>query len=181
MCIIITRPAGAKMPPKAILDRCADLNPHGFGFATKDRTFKTLSRSEFFRELKTIGKYETAILHFRYATHGSIKEENCHPFRDEITGVSFAHNGILDIATANDMTDSETAFRNVIAPAIREHGYQSDEFIMAAYSVIGSSRFAFIDSEGEYRLFGPFTQYKGCWYSNRNFMPYVRPSRSYAY
>ena len=76
MCIIICKPEGVKMPPMAIIARCAALNPHGFGFATKDRIYKTLSFEDFKREIKTIRKDETAILHFRYATHGSIKASN---------------------------------------------------------------------------------------------------------
>lgn len=180
MCIIIVRPAGAQMPPKVIPDRCAMLNPHGFGFATKDRIFKTLSYEEFKKALKTISKNETAILHFRYATHGSIKLENCHPFRDEESGVSFAHNGILSIVPIGDMTDSETAFRTRFVPAIREYGFDSDEFIIENHNIIGGSRFAYIDKDGEYRLYGSFTHHRGCWYSNRNFMPFTA-RYSYAY
>lgn len=106
---------------------------------------------------------------------------NCHPFRDEESGVSFAHNGILDIKPIDDMTDSETAFRTRIVPVIREHGFQSSEFIFTNYRIIGGSRFAYIDKKGEYRIYGAFTQHKGCWYSNRNFLPYIetRYFRSY--
>ena len=173
MCIIIVKPAGAKMPPKATLERCAKLNPHGFGFATKDRIYKTLNFEEFKNAILTIEKDETAILHFRYATHGSIKTDNCHPFRDDETGISFAHNGILNIEPIDDMTDSETAFRTRIVPIIRDTGFRSREFIFENYKIIGGSRFAYIDRKGEYRLYGNFVQYKGCWYSNRNFMPYT--------
>lgn len=180
MCIIIVKPAGAKMPPKAIINRCATLNPHGFGFATKDRIYKTLSYEDFYRELKTIDRNETAILHFRYATHGSVKEANCHPFRDEESGVSFAHNGVLSIETANDMTDSETAFRTRIVPVIRKYGFDSNSFDSENYKVIGSSRFAYIDSEGNYRLFGAFFKHGECWYSNRNFLPYSASYSLYA-
>lgn len=180
MCIIICKPEGVKMPPMAIIARCAALNPHGFGFATKDRIYKTLSFEDFKREIKTIRKDETAILHFRYATHGSIKTSNCHPFRDDKTGVSFAHNGILNITPIGDMTDSETAFRTRIVPTIKEHGFDSDEFIKANHDIIGGSRFAYIDKDGDYRLYGAFTHYKGCWYSNRNFMPVIE-RYSYAY
>ena len=164
----------------AIIARCAALNPHGFGFATKDRIYKTLSFEDFKREIKTIRKDETAILHFRYATHGSIKASNCHPFRDDKTGVSFAHNGVLDITPIGDMTDSETAFRTRIVPTIEEYGFDSDEFIKANHDIIGGSRFAYIDKDGDYRLYGAFTHYKGCWYSNRNFMPIIE-RYSYAY
>lgn len=169
------------MPPKAIIERCATLNPHGFGFATKDRIYKTLSYSDFCREIKTIGKNETAILHFRYATHGSIKTENCHPFKDEETGISFAHNGILDIKPIGDMTDSETAFRTTFVPALKDGGLDSDSLIEEVYRIKGPSRFAFIDKDGDYRLYGTFVQYNGCWYSNRNFMPFAASKYSYAY
>ena len=180
MCIICIKPAGVRVPPMAILRRCASLNPHGFGFATKDRLFKTLDAEEFYRELKTIKQNETAILHFRYATHGSIKESNCHPFRDEESGVSFAHNGVLSITPIDDMTDSETAFRTRIVPTIRKHGFGSDEFIIENHSIIGGSRFAFIDKAGNYSMYGAFVHHKGCWYSNRNFLPYIeRYSQAY--
>lgn len=167
------------MPPLSTLKRCATLNPDGFGFATKDKVYKTLSRKEFFKELETIGKDETAILHFRYATHGSIKLENCHPFKDSATGVSFAHNGILNIEPYMDMTDSETAFRGLFVPAIRKHGFGSDRFLQEVYGIIGVSRFAFIDKHGNYRMFGQFIHHGGCWYSNRNFMP-IMTSYEYA-
>ena len=168
------------MPPRAIIERCARLNPHGFGFATKDRVYKTLNFEEFKNAIRTIRHDEAAILHFRYATHGSIKTANCHPFRDDITGVSFAHNGILNIEPIDDMTDSETAFRTRIVPIIRTNGFQSSEFIFEKYKIIGGSRFAYIDSKGDYRLYGSFVHHKGCWYSNRNFMPYTTSNYLFA-
>lgn len=161
------------MPPQGTLKRCAEANPDGFGFATKDRVFKTLSYKEFCRELKTISKDEAAILHFRYATHGSIKKDNCHPFRDSKTGISFAHNGVLSIVPYKDMTDSETAFRGLFVPTIREHGLYSDELCEKVFSIIGGSRFAFIDKDGETRLFGRFTKHLDYWFSNLNWMPYT--------
>ena len=179
MCIIIAKPMGVKMPPMAILKRCATLNPHGFGFATKDRIYKTLSFDDFVKELETISQDETAILHFRYATHGSVRLENCHPFRDEESGVSFAHNGILSITPIDDMTDSETAFRTRIVPIIREFGINSDEFIIENHNIIGGSRFAYIDKDGEYHLYGSFIQHHDCWYSNGNFMPYMERHKYY--
>lgn len=182
MCVICIKPAGAQMPPQGTLKRCAEANPHGFGFATKDRIFKTLSYKEFCKELKTISKDEAAILHFRYATHGSIKTENCHPFRDAKTGVSFAHNGVLPIVPYEDMTDSETAFRGLFVPVIREHGLHSEELCEEVFGIIGGSRFAFIDKDGETRLFGRFVRHLDYWFSNLNWMPYnERYSTHYKY
>ena len=168
------------MPPKAILNRCATLNPHGFGFATKDKIYKTLSCEEFFKAIKEIPRTETAILHFRFATHGSIKIENCHPFKDEKSGISFAHNGVLDIQTKDDMTDSETAFKRIFVPILRKHGISSPQLFCSIAEIRGNSRFAFIDKNGDYQLSGTFKQHKGCWYSNRNFLPYSSSYSLYA-
>ena len=184
MCVICVKPAGAQMPPKGTLQRCAMCNPHGFGFATKDKIFKTMSFEALYKELKKISKEEAVVIHFRYATHGSIKRSNCHPFKDEITGVSFAHNGILSITPYQDMTDSETAFRGILAPVIKEYGLWSDELALEVFNIIGGSRFAMIDKFGEVRLFGHFSTHNDCYYSNLNWMPYTERFTShykYAY
>lgn len=172
MCIIIAKPQGAEMPPMTTLRWCAYMNPHGFGFATADRTFKTLSADRFMDALSKLDPEDAVIIHFRYATHGSIKRANCHPFRDEESGVAFAHNGILNIIPKDDMTDSETAFRGLIAPAIHNHGYWSSEFDREVNGIIGGSRFAFIDKDAQIRIFGHFTEHNRCYYSNKNFIPY---------
>lgn len=47
-------------------------------------------------------------MHFRFATHGSVRNRNCHPFRDG--DLFFAHNGVLPYPSVGDRTDSEFAF-----------------------------------------------------------------------
>lgn len=170
MCIIIAKASGANLPPRQILETCAMRNPHGCGFATADKVFHTLNFELFYKRLqKETADGKAAIIHFRYATHGSIKTANCHPFRDKDSGVSFAHNGILSIVPYKDMTDSETAFRGLYVPKIQRFGLDSDQLRYEVFSTIGSSRFAFISPEGEIRLFGCFYEFDGCHYSNMNF------------
>lgn len=158
------------MPPIERLRQCAAMNPHGFGFATAERVYKTMNLQDLVNELGHVDNDEAAVIHFRCATHGSIRTANCHPFRDDRSGVSFAHNGVLDIMPADDMTDSETAFRMVLVPVIWEHGLWSDEFVHAVGKIIGPSRFAFIDSDRHIRLFGNFIEQGGCYYSNGCFI-----------
>lgn len=168
MCIIIIKPAGAEMPAKDILRRCESRNHDGYGFATKKGVFKTLDRDEFEAALGQVSPEEPCIIHCRWATHGSVKTANCHPFRDEKSGVSFAHNGILPIRPKGDMTDSETAFNQYIRPVLRKHDLRSDEVRDAVNNIVGSSRFAFIDKDGKIDFYGQFYKIGDCLYSNLN-------------
>lgn len=171
MCIIIVKPQGAQLPPFEIISRCAKRNPDGFGFAVPGRVFKSMSFKRFYKELQSVAKSEVpAVIHFRFATHGSIRLANCHPFRDENTGVSFAHNGVLSLVPDGDMTDSETAFRNVLLPEIENSGINSGKFKTAVSNVIGGSRFAFITDKGNIKMFGNYVRYSDCFYSNLNFI-----------
>lgn len=173
MCIIIAKPRGAEMPPLEILSYCSLRNPDGFGFAVPGRVFKTMRFDDFYAALvTTVTPDMPAVLHFRYATHGRPCKSNCHPFRDDKTGVSFAHNGILPIVPDKGKTDSETAFRSLLLPKIRAYGIDSNETNDEICDIIGGSRFAFLSDDGEIRLFGHFIEHRGCWYSNGNFKPF---------
>lgn len=170
MCILIVKPKGVHLPDYATLCRCATLNPHGFGFATPNKKpYKTLSFDKFIQALNTIDESEPMILHFRLATHGSIKASNCHPFRDNKNGLTFAHNGVLNIHTLNDKTDSETAFKLLFVPAYEKFGLKSNNFNNAVNVVRGGSKFAFLTDKGEIKTFGNFISHNGCLYSNNGF------------
>lgn len=159
------------MPPENILKACADANPHGFGFASDTETFRTLEREEFIRRASLIPVNENCMIHFRLATHGSVCEENCHPFT--MGTARFAHNGVLDVTPHGDMTDSETAFQDVIWPAIDRFGLDSVRTRMAIDSVIGSSRFAIL-MDGRMRTYGEFYEMNGLMFSNLRFMTGMR-------
>lgn len=110
------------------------------------------------------------VIHFRYATHGSVRRANCHPFRDGAAGVSFAHNGVLPVIPRGDKTDSETAFRRLLSPVIRLHGLGSPDLAAAVDEIIGGSRFAFLSDDARILTFGQFCGSGGCLYSNPNFL-----------
>lgn len=176
MCVIIVKPAGVALPASDVLNAAAKANPHGFGFATSTRIFKSLNLNAFMRELAKVPAFEPCIMHFRYATHGSIKRANCHPFfmGDAMLGnVVFAHNGILDVEPVGDMTDSETAFRYIIYPAICDYGFGSAEADQIINEARGFSKFALMNGS-DVRLYGNFEQAgDGCYYSNYNFVRYL--------
>jgi hypothetical protein len=87
--------------------------------------------------------------------------------------VYFAHNGVLNIMTHNDMTDSETFFKGEIMPLVSEHGYNSRffAFCMNGHADSARSRFALM-RDGEVLTFGRFEDHKGCLYSNMRIFDY---------
>lgn len=167
MCVIIVCPRGVDIPSKKMLQQAKSINRHGFGFVSESKYFRSMDFEEFYRELKGVSKSENVIIHMRYATHGSVKLSNCHPFFYK--GFYFAHNGILDVRPINDMTDSETAFRTKIFKYIIKYGYDSEKFDCKCRSLVGSSRFAFMRN-GDIKLIGAYYKIGGAYYSNLRFL-----------
>ena len=155
-------------------------NSHGCGFCTPTKYYRGLSFDAFMQKIRQVRIDEPCIIHFRLATHGSVKRNNCHPFYDAGTGTYFAHNGILNVMPYKDTTDSETAFRSLFVPQIRQHGLQSDELAYSVQQVRANtgSKFAFMQGE-DVLLFGEFQTYEGCLCSNMRFIYYLEEERIY--
>lgn len=165
MCVCIYKPAGVKMPSCDTLFQCYSANRDGMGFATPTKIFHSLNYVKFMDALKDVKTAEPCIIHFRWATHGSVKTSNCHPFKRG--DVKFAHNGVLPIASKNDKTDSEIAFVNIIYPAIQINGFRSAEADRVIQDTAGTSRFAIMKGS-DVELFGDWFKVDGCLYSNLN-------------
>ena len=165
MCVIIIKTAGHNLPAKKDLKKAYQCNPDGCGFASQSRNFHSLDFDEFYAQLRLVPREEACIIHFRWATHGSVRADNCHPFYDKATNTWFAHNGVLPFRPKGDLTDSEFAFRQFLAPSLRVHDIYSREFADTVHSIIGGSKFAFLQ-DGNLRAFGHYVEYKGCYYSN---------------
>lgn len=171
MCVIIYKPSGITMPSDEILKAAYNANPHGCGFVSPSTFYKGLSYRSFKEHLTHVSINEPCIIHFRLATHGSIKKANCHPFRRG--DVWFAHNGILSIRPVGDMTDSETALQNIIAPAIQTYGWNTPEANAIVNQTCGHSKFALMRDD-EVVLFGQYIHASdGSYYSNNRFIGYL--------
>lgn len=181
MCVICYKPAGAKMPKEDILRACFRANRDGIGFVTPRRFYKTMDFDSFMKNIKKVAAKEPCIIHFRYATHGSVNIGNCHPFKGEIEGqipIFFAHNGILSIDPIGDMTDSETAYVTKFLPVAKKYGLHSKQFDNVVERYRGGSRFAFMQGD-DVTLYGDFKSYDGCFYSNLNFVGYIKKVYDY--
>lgn len=166
MCVIIVCPKGVKTPSKRVLNDIWSVNSHGFGFVSDTKFYKGLDFDAFVKKLSEVDINENRIIHLRYATHGSIKVENCHPFANN--GLYFAHNGVLPIQSVNDMTDSEIAFNQTIYPAFLKYGFESSEFDEVCREAAHYSRFAFLN-EGKIKMIGMYYEFNGVYYSNVRF------------
>lgn len=156
MCIIIFKPAGVEMPATGLLKKASVYNPHGCGIVSPSTFYKGLSFAAFMKAARRVDRDEPCLIHFRWATHGSVCAENCHPFYDETTGTYFMHNGILSVHPLGDMTDSEFVFRRDLAPAC-EDGLFTERLGKAVGRAIEGSRFAFMQGD-HVRLFGQWVE-----------------------
>lgn len=180
MCVICVKPKGVRMPSNEIIRAMYKANHDGCGFCTPTKEYRGLSLNSFLSKIAEVSTDEPCIMHFRWATHGSVKRDNCHPFYDEISKTWFAHNGVLDILPVGDMTDSETAFRFILAPLIKSHGLHSTVLKEAVRDIIGASRFAFMQGE-DVVMYGNFHSRFGCYYSNLNFVHLIYEDRIYSH
>lgn len=173
MCVIIAKPTKANAPTIATIRAAIATNPHGNAIVwVKDgklETYKTLNAEDMiayytnhFEELNKT----SFVFHARIATNGSKKLENCHGWSTLNDSVAFFHNGILNIESRGDLTDSETFLRDIYEPIAKVHGHKAAE--PAIRAIIGSSKFAFIAKNGHIKLYGNYREKEGVYYSNLN-------------
>jgi len=181
MCIICIKPAGVQRPTKEQLNAMLTTNPDGFGYMTWSpdkglQVRKTMDAKKFIQWVENIPDEQPVVYHARIATHGSIQECNCHPFLSADQQWGFAHNGILTIQNEGDMTDSETFFRRIAEPLLAAgytptvEGYGAFDAMVA--SIIGSSKFVFMNNEGSVFHYGNFIEDGGLLFSNSSYKPY---------
>lgn len=172
MCVIIYVPKGVELPSIEELKAACTRNHHGCGFVSESDNYKSLHFSTFMRRLAKRRIDENVIIHFRLATHGSVKVNNCHPFYKG--GFWFAHNGVLPIVSENDKTDSQICFERYIYPTIKKYGWGSDKHIevMKKWTAYGS-KFAMMH-KGEVLTSGDFIERNGCYYSNLIHLSYMK-------
>lgn len=172
MCVICIKNSGVELPTRKELMMAFECNPHGCGFVASNGAYwRGMRFDEFYAKLtSSVGIDDSCIIHFRYATHGSHKVSNCHPFK--CGDLYFAHNGVLPIRTKDDKTDSETVFRSTLAPAADIFGFGTDAFNGVVNRNIFSSKFAFM-YKGKIRYYGRWIKEDdGLIWSNLNHRPF---------
>ena len=184
MCVIVTKPAGAKMPADSILEQMWISNPDGAGFAytlnnkvyvekgfmkLKDLT-NALAGLE--KRLKTNANRSlddvSLLVHFRITTHGGTVPQLTHPFpisrdtnyllsTDYQADVVLAHNGIISTVTTTPQNSDTTQYiRDILVPMKQSNRrfMESKHMLEIIENTINSSRFTFLDKTGEFHFVG---------------------------
>lgn len=129
MCMLCVIPPNV-IPSREKLENSALNNPDGFGFAIVipsenrihvERTMNADASISRFLEMREKYPEGYATWHARYATHGSVNVDNCHPFQVGVgnTQTYLAHNGMLPVIEPQGDKRSDTRiFAEDILPTI---------------------------------------------------------------
>lgn len=179
MCIIAIKPREVAYPSYKRVRTMCENNNDGFAIVwhvkgEPVRNYRTLNEKKFLKKYNEItstykAKDVSLFIHARIKTHGTQKLENCHGWIEDKIGLAFAHNGILSIKNRDDMTDSETFFRDIFAPVFEIGGWEAGE--RAIKACIGTSKFCFMDMYGNIVHYGNYLKGDdGVLYSNDSYM-----------
>lgn len=197
MCLALYKPAKASLN-QAEMESAFKANPDGAGFAYYDPALRrvVIQRGYFtFMDLWTdlipiMDDKLPLILHFRWATHGDVNTENCHPF--ELHDGALIHNGIISglgevsysyaktstcdtKGGCDDRSDTREFVEDMLA------GMGALELKLAKKLIehtIGWSKLVTIHNDGSVVIFNEDKGHwrKGVWYSNDSYLPYKAKS-----
>jgi len=175
MCLIIHHPAGHTVSRRDFVE-ISDRNPDGFGLMTAHggtlHTARTIGDIEHAYALYSeFAAGRAAVLHWRFATHGTVTLDNAHPFtltRD----IAFVHNGMLSCGTPDaDASDTAHLARVLLAPIARDNPdalFHADTRAVLSPMIGTGNKLAVMDNQGRVSIFNRAAgvEYRGRWYSN---------------
>lgn len=185
MCLIIHHPAGHTISRHDFAD-IARRNPDGFGLMTSSsgvlHTFRTIGTiADAHAMYMEHGAGRASVLHWRFATHGTVSLDNAHPFT-LTPDIAFVHNGMLTCGTPDeDASDTAHLARAILAPIARDNpdALFNPEFRAVLSPLIGiGNKLAVMDRHGRVSIFNRASgmDHKGRWYSNAYAWSAPRPA-----
>lgn len=175
MCLLICKPEG-KTVPFEYLQNAIESNPHGCGITFPSRGKVIVKKNVKWKAkdiAKALDKIGTApaLIHFRWATHGSKINDNTHPFLLPGNQWSAAHNGIISgIKTRKDESDTRAFLRKNVVPVMRN--LKEKEVQGALEKFLGmSNKVALLNADGSHIILNESQGHwnDGVWYSNTGY------------
>jgi predicted glutamine amidotransferase len=170
MCIIIAKPFG-KTIPEEHLKQSFENNGDGIGASIREKdstdvfVFKYMTYADFIQghngDIDNIDV--EMVVHFRWATHGSVCKANVHPFKSTRGGVVH-HNGVIScVKPVGDMTDSETYVKQVFDMSAKVPKKQTEALITGSKLAhhTGNGIDIYNEADGHWL--------DGVWYSNHSY------------
>jgi len=179
MCLAIYKPKGANVGKKRLQTGFAR-NPDGAGFAVSMGDEVSLHRGFFtFDDFWAAYKPHSdcaAVIHFRQATHGQISPENCHPWPLCNGRFALVHNGILDIKSSEEKSDTGH-FADLVLDRILSQGISPGDPALRflVESAIGDeNKIAILLADGSATIYNEKHGHwnNGAWYSNHSYEHY---------
>jgi hypothetical protein len=175
MCLLIVKPAGVSIPKQELI-HASFANPHGAGIAWSDGKKTRIAKNAKWDGYDIVQALEPlhdkpALIHFRYATHGSQNDANAHPFSLP-AGYVAAHNGIIHgIKCGEDESDTRAFLRQYVAPTLQLWGKFPKGSIENLATLHGpGNKIAFLAPSGDYSITNEGAGFwdNGAWFSNAN-------------
>lgn len=194
MCLALYKPAKATLSKKE-MQTAFKANPDGAGFAYYDPTLRRveIQRGYFtfdtlWQDLEPIMADKCPlILHFRWATHGDVNVDNCHPFA--LADGALIHNGIISGMGTSTYTSSNKYYQTATCATTACDDDRSDtrEFVedyldgmtvnvlrgakKLIEHTIGYSKLVTIHDDGSVIIFNENSGHwrGGVWYSNNSY------------
>jgi len=170
MCLIVYKPEGRTFD-RDIIETGMFGNSDGWGLMYvkngKIVVKKSTVMDSLFTTLDKIDESAQAMsLHLRYATHGPVVTENCHPFVSPSKEFAMMHNGVISkMNIKGSESDTRAYCRDVAWDVLDKMGYESGVDFLEASDDSGS-RFAYVNRAGRFMLAGKWIDRDGLKYSN---------------
>lgn len=164
MCIAIYKPKSIVIP-FSTLNRAFQANSDGAGFAVRQHNTVTIHKGYMtFSAFKTAyRKYaaEECLIHFRFATMGTINTENCHPFALP-DGSAMIHNGHFAGFGSPLISDTNEWCSTVLSPLVRKYPGIVKNWAMRELleQAIGHSKVVILPTSGKAII---LNEHKGFW------------------
>lgn len=183
MCIIAINIPGSILSEET-LNNCWENNPDGAGIMyavdNKLHVYKTLKKQKLinkYNEIRTKYPDIDIVLHFRLATHGSVKIDNVHPVIVN-KNLAFVHNGIIHEVMHTSLAEkyrdySDSRIFGKMLEGVADTIFEDKGLQELLKSYIGHSKIVFMDNHGRIltlnELYGVY-DVEGNWFSNQTYL-----------